>query len=69
MLLSDVDELPETVQQVLIGLLDEREHERDGAAAARLVSGSTVSLLQRVLAGTFSAKLFYRLNVIHVVAG
>jgi DNA-binding NtrC family response regulator len=38
-------------------------------AAARLVSGSTVSLLQRVLAGTFSAQLFYRLNVIHVVAG
>jgi two-component system C4-dicarboxylate transport response regulator DctD len=68
-LLSDVDELPETVQQVLIGLFDELEHERDGAAAARLVSGSTVSLLQRVLAGTFSAQLFYRLNVIHVVAG
>jgi two-component system C4-dicarboxylate transport response regulator DctD len=68
-LLSDVDEMPETVQELLIGLLEELEHERDVAAAVRLVSGSTVSLLERVLAGTFSAQLFYRLNVIHVVTG
>jgi two-component system C4-dicarboxylate transport response regulator DctD len=67
-LLSDVDEMPETVQELLIGLLEELEHERDAAAAVRLVSGSTVSLLQRVLAGTFSAQLFYRLNIIHMVA-
>jgi DNA-binding NtrC family response regulator len=68
-LLSDVDEMPKMVQDLLIGVLEGLEHERDAAAAVRLVSGSTVSLLQRVLAGTFSAQLFYRLNVIHVVAG
>jgi len=65
-LLSDVDETPWAVQELLIDLLDELACERDAAAAIRLISGSTVSLLQRVLAGTFSAQLFYRLNVIHL---
>jgi DNA-binding NtrC family response regulator len=67
-LLSDVEEMPGTVQEHLIGLLEEVARGRDPSAAVRLVSGSTVSLLQRVLAGTFSAELLYRLNVIHVVA-
>jgi two-component system C4-dicarboxylate transport response regulator DctD len=67
-LLSDVEEMPVTVQEHLIGLLEEEKRGRDPSAAVRLVSGSTVSLLQRVRAGTFSAQLFYRLNVIHVVA-
>ena len=35
----------------------------------RLISGTTVSLLDRVATGTFSARLFYRLNIIHVRAG
>jgi Sigma-54 interaction domain len=66
---SDVDEMPRPVQGLLIGLLEELEDERDPAAAVRLVSGSTASLVPGILAGTFSAQLFYRLNVIHVVAG
>ena len=66
-LLSDVEEMPAPVQERLIELLEELARKRD-PSIARLVSGSTVSLLQRVLAGTFSEQLFYRLNVIHVVA-
>lgn len=68
MLLSNVHEMSRAVQRLLIGLLEELEREREPAAAVRLVSGSTVPLLQSVLAGRFSARLFYRLNVIHVVA-
>jgi DNA-binding NtrC family response regulator len=34
----------------------------------RLIFGTTVSLLDRVTAGTFSDRLFYRLNVIHLTA-
>jgi DNA-binding NtrC family response regulator len=67
-LLRDVEEMPAAVQDLLIGLLEELERERDPSVAVRLIAGSTVSLLQRVLAETFSAQLFYRLNVIHVVA-
>src|SRR4029078_7961200 len=32
----------------------------------RLISGTTVSLLDRIAAGTFSEQLFYRLNIIHL---
>jgi len=41
-----------------------------GAAVAwvRLISGTTVSLLDRFAAGTFSEQLFYRLNIIHLMA-
>jgi transcriptional regulator of acetoin/glycerol metabolism len=35
----------------------------------RLISGTTTSLLDRVAAGTFSERLFYRLNIIHLLAG
>src|SRR5688500_9832153 len=32
----------------------------------RLISGTTVSRVGRVAAGTFSERLFYRLNIIHL---
>ena len=35
--------------------------------APRLITGTTVSLLDRVTAGEFSEDLFYRLNVLHLV--
>ena len=65
-LLSDVEEMPPVVQPVLLELLAELALARPRSAAVRLMSGTTVSLLDRVTAGTFSNRLFYRLNVIHL---
>jgi DNA-binding NtrC family response regulator len=66
-LLSDVDEMPSAVQGLLLEVLDDLEYERAPAGAIRLVSGTSVSLLDRVAAGTFSERLFYRLNSIHLM--
>ena len=64
--IEDVEEMPPVVQAVLIELLAELESARDGAAAIRLVSGTSVSLFDCVAAGTFAESLFYRLNIIHL---
>jgi two-component system response regulator PilR (NtrC family) len=69
LLVSAVDEMPSTAQDALIDLLAALESARRPSAAVRLISGTTVSLLDRVAAGTFSERLFYRLNIIHLVAG
>jgi transcriptional regulator of aromatic amino acid metabolism len=68
-LINAVEELPPILQDVLIELLDGRELAPHPSAAVRLISGTTVSLLDRVTAGTFSDRLFYRLNIIHLMAG
>jgi DNA-binding NtrC family response regulator len=65
---SAVEEMPAVVQDALIELLDGLESTRRPSAAVRLISGTTVSLLGRVAAGTFSEQLFYRLNTIHLMA-
>jgi DNA-binding NtrC family response regulator len=57
-----------TVQASLIDVLMELEWVRGPSTAVRLMSGTTVSLVDRIAAGTFSAQLFYRLNIIHVTA-
>jgi DNA-binding NtrC family response regulator len=57
-LISAVEEMP----------LARLELARCPSAAVRLMSGTTVSLRDRVAARTFSARLFYRLNVIHLMA-
>ena len=67
-LVSAVEEMPAIVQEALIELLDGLEFTRRPSAAVRLISGTTVSLLERVAAGTFSEQLFYRLNTIHLMA-
>jgi two-component system, NtrC family, response regulator AtoC len=69
MLISRVEETPPLVQNVLLELLDRLESARHPSAAVRLISGTTVSLLDRVAAGTFSDRLFYRLNIIHLMPG
>jgi DNA-binding NtrC family response regulator len=66
-LVTDVENLPAAVQDRLIDLLAEFERARAPLPPARLVSGTTVSLFERVLGGTFSERLFYRLNVLHIV--
>jgi DNA-binding NtrC family response regulator len=65
-LISDVEELPPTVQRLLVELLAELEVTRAPSDAVRLIAGTTVSLLDRIAAGTFSDRLFYRLNAIHL---
>ena len=66
LLLSDVEEMPRRVQERVIELLARLSLDRPPAAAVRLMAGTTVSLFDRVAAGTFSEDLFYRLNVIHI---
>lgn len=68
-LVNAVEEMPAIVQHALIDLLGRLESARLPSAAVRLVSGTTVSLIDRVAAGTFSEQLFYRLNTIHLTAG
>ena len=69
LLIADIEEMPPVVQDVLIEVLDGLELSRGPLAAVRLISGTTESLLDRVTAGTFSERLFYRLNIIHLVVG
>jgi DNA-binding NtrC family response regulator len=69
LLVSAVEEMPAIVQDALIDLLDGLESARIPSATVRLISGTTVSLLDRVAAGTFSARLFYRLSIIHLMVG
>jgi DNA-binding NtrC family response regulator len=60
--------MPAIVQDALIDMLAGLQSARRPSAAVRLISGTTVSLLERVAAGTFSDQLFYRLNTIHLMA-
>ena len=68
-LVTGVEEMPAAVQETLIDLLAGLESARGPSPAIRLISGTTVSLLDRVAAGTFSELLFYRLNIIHLMVG
>ena len=69
LLVSAVEEMPAIVQDAMNDLLSGLESARMPSDAARLISGTTVSLLERVAAGTFSERLFYRLNIIHLMVG
>jgi DNA-binding NtrC family response regulator len=69
LLVSAVEEMPATVQEAMIDLLGGLESAGMSSDAARLISGTTVSLLERVGAGTFSERLFYRLNIIRLMVG
>ena len=65
--IADVDELPVKVQHVLLRTLGDLGGLPVRADAARLFTGTAVALWDRVQDGTFSDRLFYRLNVIHLV--
>jgi DNA-binding NtrC family response regulator len=69
LLVTAVEELPSAAQDGWIEVLAALESARRPSAAVRLIAGTTVSLLDRVAAGTFSGQLFYRLNIIHLVVG
>jgi DNA-binding NtrC family response regulator len=66
-LVTDVETMGPSVQGRLIELLDELALERAPEAAIRFVSGTTVRLRDRVMAGGFSERLFYRLNALHLI--
>jgi DNA-binding NtrC family response regulator len=69
LLIKAVEEMPTAVQESLIERLTALESARSPSVAVRLIAGTTVSLLGRIAAGTFSERLFYRLNIIHVTSG
>jgi transcriptional regulator with GAF, ATPase, and Fis domain len=66
--INDVEEMPRSVQDMVTELLADLELARAPFPHVRLISGTTVSLLDRIEAGTFSDRLFYRLNTIHLLA-
>jgi sigma54-dependent transcription regulator len=68
LLLTGIDNTPAVVQNRLIETLDLLQGARERSAAVRLMAGTTTSLYECVADGRFSERLFYRLNVIHVVA-
>ena len=68
LLISAVEEMPPAVQDTLSELLAELAFARRPSAEVRLIAGTTVSLRDRVAAGRFSERLFYRLNIIHLMA-
>jgi transcriptional regulator of aromatic amino acid metabolism len=67
LLLTNVQEMSAFGQESLIETLAELQGARDPLAAVRLIAGTTVILHDCIAAGTFSERLFYRLNIIHVV--
>lgn len=70
LLMADIEEMPGPVQERLPDVIDEIRSTQAPAVGVRLMSGTTTSVLDRVAAGSFSAGLFYRLNVLHLtVAG
>jgi len=66
-LLMDVEKIPPPAQERLIEVIIDLEAARPPSAAVRVIAGTTVPLLDRVAAGTFSERLFYRLNIIHLM--
>lgn len=65
-LLREVHRLSYAEQAALAELLADR-HVRRAIPKRRVIATSTVSLFDRVMHGTFDARLFYRLNVVHII--
>jgi len=64
-LITKVDEMPIPAQALFAESQDQLRGTRPHLAA-RLITGTTVSLLDRVNVGQFSEDLLYRLNAIHL---
>ena len=67
LLVTDVEHLPATVQHRLIETFAHLQAARRSTDRVRLIAGTTTSLDKRIADGSFCERLFYRLNVIHVV--
>ncbi len=62
--IEDAHDLSSSVQARVCAIL---EQQSAAAVTARVMAGGARDLFDRVLAGTFSPELFYRLNMIHLV--
>jgi len=68
LLLTDVEHMPAIVQRGLIETVASLQAAREPIGRVRLMAGTTTRLHKRVADGTFSERLFYQLNLIHVFA-
>jgi hypothetical protein len=63
LLLQDIHNLTPRQQELLLELMEDRH-----GTPPRVLASTSVSLFDLVEQGMFDARLFYRLNVLHVVA-
>lgn len=66
-LITGVEQTPAIVQERLIELFACLLATRERPGGVRLIAGTTTALHERVAAGRFSDRLFYRLNIIHII--
>ncbi len=69
LLITDIEELSVVGQTMFAGVLGLLERPRIRAAEVRIMTGTTVTLLDCVAAGRFDEELFYRLNMVHILWG
>jgi DNA-binding NtrC family response regulator len=67
LLLTAVEEMPASAQDRFIETFAQLQCIRNPPVAVRLMAGTSVSLRERIAEGAFSERLFYRLNIIHVL--
>ena len=68
LLLTDVEQMPAFVQNRLLETVDGLQAALEPTCRVRLLAGTTTALYERIADGTFAERLFYRLNIIHLVA-
>ena len=67
LLLTDVEQMPAFVQNRLVETFDCLQAALEPTCRVRLLAGTTTALYERIADGTFAERLFYRLNIIHLV--
>ena len=67
LLFTGVEDMSCLVQDQLIEMLAQFQGIGASSSGVRIIAATTVDLRERVVNGKFSACLFYRLNLIHVV--
>ena len=66
LLITDVEHMPADAQSCLIETFDGLQSAREPVHRMCLMAGTTTVLHDRIADGTFSERLFYRLNTIHL---
>lgn len=67
LLLTDVEQMPAAIQNGFMDTFGCLEAALEPTGRARLMAGTTTSLYDCIAGGTFAERLFYRLNIIHLV--
>ena len=65
--IEEVGELSSPMQKWLMRLLDRQAEPRTGERLFGLIAGTRYDLIGRIANASFDARLFYRLNVIHIM--